>query len=133
MLATPRTLFMSKRSAALEYDETKRDINVMLSRKSLALLDAIAKRVGTSRSDAIERIARGYDMPPVVVQPIDEPEEQARINVTLTPTVISLLKGWAQDLGSNRSDMIERLIIGQYRIENGSPIHYQGQLKLQVL
>lgn len=126
---------MARRSAIQEYGEKKKDINVVLSRKAIATLDAVAEAVGTSRSDAIERFARGYEMPLVEGIEVDaeETEIQARINVTLTPTVISRLTAWGEDLGSNRSDMVERLVLRQYCIQNGTPVHYQGQFQLQLL
>lgn len=107
----------------------------MLSRRAIATLDAVAAAVGTSRSDAIERFARGFQMPFAegIEIDADEAEIQTRINVTLTPTAISKLSAWAKDLGSNRSDMVERLVMGQYTIQNGTPVHYQGQFQLQLL
>ncbi len=45
------------------YDEVKRRVNLAITPTGIEGLDAIASELGVSRSELVERIGRGVDLP----------------------------------------------------------------------
>ena len=124
------------RASMQKYGQTKHPINLCLPPTSVQRLNQWAQTQSISRSEIIERLTRGLFHPNEehILTPETEDSTPCRINVTLTPTCIDKLNGWAQDLGTNRSDMLDRLVTGQFRInEKGIPVHHEGQLQLQLI
>ena len=126
------------RASINKYGQTKVSTNLTLPAPSIERLNQWARSLSTSRSEVVERLVRGLFQPHEVdpqngFAPVLEGAALGRINVTLTPDCIAKLDGWARGLGTHRSDMCDRLVTGQFLINDcGTPVHHEGQFQLQL-